>query len=86
MNAILARNLEIPRFLLAILVVIVGGFWGMVALFSDYPLDSSYAEWVVYVLGIHAFVGFPEIRTLENEFLPADDVAKKYAGSIGFKP
>ena len=58
MNAILARNLEIPRFLLAILVVIVGGFWGMVALFSDYPLDSSYAEWVVYVLGLHAFVAF----------------------------
>ena len=58
MNAILARNLEIPRFLLAILVVIAGGFWGLVALFSDYALDSSYAEWVVYVLGIHAFVGF----------------------------
>ena len=57
MNAILARNLEIPRFLLAILVAIVGGFWGMVALFSDYTLDSSYAEWVVYVLGIHAFTG-----------------------------
>ena len=58
MNAILARHLEIPRFLLAILVVIAGGFWGLVALFSDYALDSSYAEWVVYVLGIHAFVGF----------------------------
>lgn len=57
MNAILARNLEIPRFLLAILVAIVGGFWGMVALFADHPLDSSYAEWVGYVLGIHAFVG-----------------------------
>ena len=58
MNAILARNLEIPRYLLAILFAIAGGFWGLVALFSDYPLDSSYAEWVVYVLGIHAFVGF----------------------------
>ncbi len=57
MNAILARNLEIPRFLLAILVAIVGGFWGMLALFSDYPLNSAYAVWVVYVLGIHAFAG-----------------------------
>ncbi len=58
MNAILARHLEIPRFLLAILVVIAGGFWGLVVLFSDYALDSSYAEWALYVLGIHAFVGF----------------------------
>ena len=57
MNAIVARKLEIPRFLLAILIAIIGGFWGMVALFSDYSLDSSYGEWVVYVLGIHAFVG-----------------------------
>ncbi len=58
MNAVLARNLEIPRFLVAILVVVVGGFWGLVTLFSDYPLDSSYGEWVAYVLIIHAFVGF----------------------------
>lgn len=34
----------------------------------------------------HAFAGFPEIRKLETEFLPADEVAKKYAGSIGFTP
>lgn len=34
----------------------------------------------------HAFVGFPEIRTLEQEFLPADDVSRKYEGSLGFRP
>lgn len=34
----------------------------------------------------HAFVGFPEIRKLEDEFLPSDAVASKYEGSIGFRP
>ena len=33
----------------------------------------------------HSFVGFPEIRKLEDEFLPAE-AARKYEGSIGFKP
>jgi hypothetical protein len=35
---------------------------------------------------LHAFVGFAEIKKFEQEFLPADDVAKKYAGAIGFQP
>jgi len=35
---------------------------------------------------LHAFVGFAEIKKFEEEFLPADDVAKKYAGAIGFQP
>lgn len=34
----------------------------------------------------HAFVGFPQIRTLEQEFLPVDDVSRKYEGSLGFRP
>jgi 2-methylisocitrate lyase-like PEP mutase family enzyme len=34
----------------------------------------------------HAFVGFPQIRTLEQEYLPADDVSRKYEGSLGFRP
>lgn len=33
----------------------------------------------------HAFVGFPEIRELEVEFLPEDETAK-YDGAIGFQP
>lgn len=35
---------------------------------------------------MHEFIGFPEIRKLEEEFLPADDVEARYAGSIGYRP
>jgi hypothetical protein len=35
---------------------------------------------------LHAFVGFPAIRRLEDEFLPRDELDAKYDGSIGFKP
>ena len=34
---------------------------------------------------MHTFVGFPEIRKLEEEFLPAEEL-KKYEGSLGYKP
>ena len=35
---------------------------------------------------LHAFIGFPEIRRLEEEFLPAAEVLAKYEGSVGFQP
>jgi len=35
---------------------------------------------------LHAFSGFPEIRRLEEEFLPKDEVERKYGKSIGFQP
>ena len=35
---------------------------------------------------LHAFVGFSEIKKLEQEFLAADAVEKKYAGAVGFQP
>ncbi|HEY0570633.1 MAG TPA: isocitrate lyase/PEP mutase family protein [Enterovirga sp.] len=35
---------------------------------------------------LHAFVGFPEIRALEAEFLPAEQIRRKYDGSLGFRP
>lgn len=35
---------------------------------------------------MHAFIGFPEIRRLEEEFLPAAEVLAKYEGSVGFQP
>ena len=38
------------------------------------------------VADFHAFVGFPEIRKLEEEFLPREDMLRKYEGSIGFRP
>ena len=58
MNATLGRGHVIVRILLAVIVVIVAGFWGLVSLFSDYPPHWSYARWVLYVLGGHAFAGF----------------------------
>jgi len=35
---------------------------------------------------MHAFIGFSEIRKLEEEFLPSEEVLAKYAGSVGFQP
>ena len=58
MNAALAQNRVIVRKLLAIIVVIVAGFWGMIFLFSDYPPHWSFARWVLYVLSGHALAGF----------------------------
>lgn len=34
----------------------------------------------------HAFVGFPAIRKLEEEFLPPEELLRRYDGSIGFRP
>lgn len=34
----------------------------------------------------HGFMGFPEFRRLEEDFLPAEDVLAKYDGSIGYRP
>ena len=38
------------------------------------------------VADFHAFVGFPEIRKLEEQFLPPEEIQRKYEGSIGFRP
>ena len=35
---------------------------------------------------MHAFIGFSEIKRLEEEFLPAAEVLAKYEGSVGFQP
>ena len=35
---------------------------------------------------LHAFVGFPEIKQLEEEFLPSEEVIKRYEGALGFQP
>ena len=35
---------------------------------------------------MHAFIGFNEIRKLEEEYLPAAEVVGKYEGSVGFQP
>lgn len=43
--------------------------------FADHPTED-----------LHTFAGFAEIRRLEEEFLPKEEVAEKYAQSIGFKP
>ena len=35
---------------------------------------------------MHAFIGFSEIRKLEEEFLPSAEMLAKYEGSVGFQP
>ncbi|MBM4330794.1 MAG: isocitrate lyase/PEP mutase family protein [Deltaproteobacteria bacterium] len=34
----------------------------------------------------HQFIGFAEIRKLEEEYLPSEEVQRKYAQSIGYQP
>ena len=35
---------------------------------------------------MHAYIGFPDIKRLEEEFLPSAEVLAKYEGSVGFQP
>src|SRR5690349_794430 len=35
---------------------------------------------------IHAFIGFSEIKRLEEEYLPSAEVLAKYEGAVGFQP
>ncbi|MCW5574946.1 MAG: isocitrate lyase/PEP mutase family protein [Burkholderiales bacterium] len=35
---------------------------------------------------MHAYIGFSDIRKLEEEFLPGAEVLAKYEGSVGFQP
>jgi 2-methylisocitrate lyase-like PEP mutase family enzyme len=35
---------------------------------------------------MHQFIGFPEIRKLEEEFLPEEDLIARYEGSLGYQP
>lgn len=35
---------------------------------------------------MHAFIGFSEIKRLEEEFLPSAEVLAKYEGAVGFQP
>ena len=35
---------------------------------------------------MHAFIGFPDVKKLEEEFLPTAEVLAKYEGSVGFQP
>jgi 2-methylisocitrate lyase-like PEP mutase family enzyme len=34
----------------------------------------------------HKFIGFPEVRRLEEEYLPSEEVQRKYSQSIGYQP
>jgi len=34
----------------------------------------------------HTFVGFPAIRKLEEQYLPTEEMQRRYEGSIGFRP
>lgn len=34
----------------------------------------------------HAFAGFPQMRTMEEKYLPDEEVQKKYEGSLGYIP
>lgn len=35
---------------------------------------------------MHTFIGFSEIKRLEEEFLPSAEVLAKYEGAVGFQP
>jgi 2-methylisocitrate lyase-like PEP mutase family enzyme len=35
---------------------------------------------------MHAYIGFSDIKKLEEEFLPGAEILAKYEGSVGFQP
>ena len=38
------------------------------------------------IANFHQFIGFPEVRRLEEEYLPSEEIERKYARSIGYQP
>jgi hypothetical protein len=38
------------------------------------------------IRNFHEFIGFPEIRKLEEEYLPSEEVQRKYAETVGYQP
>jgi hypothetical protein len=34
----------------------------------------------------HSFAGFPEIRQMEEKFLPQADIVRRYEDTMGYKP
>jgi hypothetical protein len=34
---------------------------------------------------VHAFIGFPEVRKMEEEYLPGEEIQKKYESTLGYK-
>jgi hypothetical protein len=57
MNATVGQGQVIVRILLALCVVLLAGFWGLIVLFSDFPPHWSYARWTLYVLSGHVLAG-----------------------------
>ena len=52
---------------------------------TDYMIQAD-KEFEAHFTGdLHAFIGFPEIRSLEEEFLSSEEVELKYTKSIGYK-
>jgi hypothetical protein len=56
-NAAVHKSLVIVRILLALLVILLAGFWGLIVLFSDSPPSWPNAFWALYVLGGHLIAG-----------------------------
>jgi peptidoglycan/LPS O-acetylase OafA/YrhL len=56
MNASVAQT--IVRILLAIVLCLAAGFWGLLVLFSDLPPAQPRAIWFVYLTGGHLLAGF----------------------------
>jgi peptidoglycan/LPS O-acetylase OafA/YrhL len=56
MNASVGQT--VVRILLAIVVVLAAGFWGLIVLFSDLPPQQSRAIWFLYLTAGHFLAGF----------------------------
>ncbi len=57
---------------------------------TDFMMESGkeMAEQMVGhpIRNFHEFIGFPQIRKLEEEFLPSEEVQRKYAETVGYQP
>lgn len=53
---------------------------------TEFLLEFSRALTKHPLRNFHQFIGFPEIRKYEEEFLPSKEVERKYAETIGYQP
>lgn len=79
-------------------IVIYPGAGLRAALTSVYDLVADMkkrgtAAWVEFVKGledhpmndVNAFIGFPDVRKMEEQFLPGEEARKKYESTLGYK-
>jgi len=59
---------------------------GLVSGGTDFLLEFGQGLREHPIRNFHEFIGFPEIRKYEEQFLPDEEVERKYAETVGYQP